>query len=203
MIITTKPTTHIRREPTPLLEDTTWSGTGFMKVYEGSTLTFDVPEMSSNGNYDLVQHFQFEIIPIIEFIMKAWIFYILWNSLEEGNSKEGICFILQILSPDSVLRILSIISQIFRFKIKWARLFVLFGFVFYDLLSSKTHNEFDHRSNFSTLTIPKLFFKVIRYEHTPNFPNEWTSGTVEVNKTHSDKSGEKCNGDDVRMVHSC
>jgi len=38
-----------------MMEDITWSGTGHMKVYEGSTLTFDVPEMFSNGNYDLVK----------------------------------------------------------------------------------------------------------------------------------------------------
>lgn len=51
-----QPATHIRREPSSVPGDTTWSGTGFMQVYEGSTLTFDIPGVFADLNYDLVSH---------------------------------------------------------------------------------------------------------------------------------------------------
>jgi len=41
-------------------------------------------------------------------------------------------------------------------------------------------------------------FQVVRYEHTPNYPNEWASGTVEIENGGNLESGGKCNGDDVR-----
>ena len=44
----------IRREPSPVPGGTTWTGFGFMQTSEGSTLTFDVPAIFRDGEYDLV-----------------------------------------------------------------------------------------------------------------------------------------------------
>ena len=44
----------IRREPSPVKGGTTWTGFGFMQVYEGSDLTFDVPAIFRDLDYDLV-----------------------------------------------------------------------------------------------------------------------------------------------------
>ena len=42
----------VKRKPNP--EGNTWTGFGFMEVREGSTLTFDIPAIFTDMNYDLV-----------------------------------------------------------------------------------------------------------------------------------------------------
>jgi hypothetical protein len=49
-----QPTTVIRREPSSVPGGTTWTGFGFMQVYEGSSLTFDIPAIFRDLDYDLV-----------------------------------------------------------------------------------------------------------------------------------------------------
>lgn len=48
----------IRKEPSSRPEDNTWTGFGYMQVYEGSTLTFDVPAIFKDLDYDLVVRYQ-------------------------------------------------------------------------------------------------------------------------------------------------
>eukprot|EP00094_Tigriopus_californicus_P009037 TCALIF_08711-PA protein Name:"Similar to LanB1 Laminin subunit beta-1 (Drosophila melanogaster)" AED:0.08 eAED:0.08 QI:0/0.86/0.81/1/0.86/0.87/16/623/1807 len=52
------PTKVIRKEPSSRPEDNTWTGFGYMQVYEGSTLTFDVPAIFKDLDYDLVVRYQ-------------------------------------------------------------------------------------------------------------------------------------------------
>lgn len=49
-----QPTKVIQREPPSRPQDQTWSGPGFMQVYEGSDLTFDIPAIFRDLDYDLV-----------------------------------------------------------------------------------------------------------------------------------------------------
>ena len=49
-----QPTTVVKREPSPVKGGTTWTGFGFMQVYEGSDLTFEVPAIFREQDYDLV-----------------------------------------------------------------------------------------------------------------------------------------------------
>ena len=46
-----QPTTVEKREPT---ENTTWTGIGFMLTPEGSDLTFEIPNVFRDLDYDLV-----------------------------------------------------------------------------------------------------------------------------------------------------
>ncbi len=50
------PTQVIKREPNP--GGNTWTGFGFMKDFEGSTLTFDIPAIFRNLNYTLVVRYE-------------------------------------------------------------------------------------------------------------------------------------------------
>ena len=45
------PTKVIRKKPSEIPGQTTWTGFGYMQVFEGSTLTFDVPEIHRTMNY--------------------------------------------------------------------------------------------------------------------------------------------------------
>ena len=45
------PTQVIKRKPSETPGQTTWTGFGFMQVFEGSTLTFRVPEIYRSMNY--------------------------------------------------------------------------------------------------------------------------------------------------------
>jgi hypothetical protein len=48
------PTKVTRRKPSEIEGETTWTGFGHMLVFEGSNLTFDVPEIFRTMDYDLV-----------------------------------------------------------------------------------------------------------------------------------------------------
>ena len=48
------PTKVTKRKPSDIEGETTWTGFGHMLVFEGSTLTFDVPEIFRSMEYDLV-----------------------------------------------------------------------------------------------------------------------------------------------------
>ena len=48
----------IRREPSREPGGSTWTGFGFMQVYEGSDLTFDVPSIFSDLPYDMVVRYE-------------------------------------------------------------------------------------------------------------------------------------------------
>ena len=48
---TIPPTKVIRRKPSEIQGQTTWTGFGYMQVFEGSTLTFDIPEIHRTMNY--------------------------------------------------------------------------------------------------------------------------------------------------------
>ncbi len=48
------PTKVTKRKPSEIEGETTWTGFGHMLVFEGSTLTFDVPEIFRTMEYDLV-----------------------------------------------------------------------------------------------------------------------------------------------------
>ena len=52
------PTLVIKRKPNEVVGQTTWTGFGFMQVYEGSTLTFRVPEIFRTMNYFPVIRFE-------------------------------------------------------------------------------------------------------------------------------------------------
>ena len=52
------PTLVIKRKPNPGIGETTWTGDGFMQVFEGSTLTFRVPEIFRTMNYFPVIRFE-------------------------------------------------------------------------------------------------------------------------------------------------
>ena len=45
------PTVVMKRKPSETPGETTWSGFGFMQVYEGSTLTFTVPQIFRTMSY--------------------------------------------------------------------------------------------------------------------------------------------------------
>ena len=49
-----QPTVVKRREPNPVKEETTWTGFGFMQMLEGSDLTFQIPNIFRDLEYDLV-----------------------------------------------------------------------------------------------------------------------------------------------------
>lgn len=53
-----QPTKVIRREPSREPGGSTWTGFGFMQVYEGSDLTFDVPAIFSDLDYDLIVRYE-------------------------------------------------------------------------------------------------------------------------------------------------
>ena len=49
------PNTKItRKKPSEIEGETTWTGLGYMLVFEGSTLTFDIPEIHRTMNYNPV-----------------------------------------------------------------------------------------------------------------------------------------------------
>src|SRR5438093_1254771 len=58
MLFTLQPTKVIRREPSSISGGTTWTGFGFMQVYEGSTLKFDVPAIFKDLEYDLIVRYE-------------------------------------------------------------------------------------------------------------------------------------------------
>ena len=46
------------REPYQDGRETTWTGTGFMRVYEGSHLEFDINDIQNTLDYDLVLRYE-------------------------------------------------------------------------------------------------------------------------------------------------
>lgn len=45
------PTKVTKKKPSDIDGETTWTGSGYMLVFEGSTLTFDIPEIHRTLNY--------------------------------------------------------------------------------------------------------------------------------------------------------
>ena len=56
--INVQPTVVIKREPNPAPESTPWTGIGFMQVFEGSELTFLIPNIFRTLQYDLVVRYE-------------------------------------------------------------------------------------------------------------------------------------------------
>ena len=55
-----QPTIILKREPNPAPQTTPWSGTGFMQVFEGSDLTFLIPNIFRTLQYDMVIRYEHE-----------------------------------------------------------------------------------------------------------------------------------------------
>ena len=52
------PVQVIKRKPSDVPGETTWTGFGFMQVFEGSTLTFRIPEIYRTMNYQPVIRYE-------------------------------------------------------------------------------------------------------------------------------------------------
>lgn len=48
----------IRRQPSRDPAGSDWTGFGFMQDYEGSDLTFDVPAIFNDGEYDMIVRYE-------------------------------------------------------------------------------------------------------------------------------------------------
>lgn len=53
------------REPFRDGRDNTWTGTGFMRVYDDAELTFDIKNIPSTMNYDIVLRYEPQVKIII------------------------------------------------------------------------------------------------------------------------------------------